>query len=135
MSAKIRIKCPHCQEVLNVPSVNYICSECKKPLGIVEEGNIYIYRQGSPLGIAGGFGLFINGEPYGYIGNRELIRIPVKFGTYNIHSAVGMNRKCTDLQVTITPQNRVAYTKIYMKPGFWTNSFVVEPVDPNLLDL
>ena len=135
MSAKIRIKCPHCKEASNVLSVNSACPECGKPLELSEEGSIYIYRQGSFYGIAGGFGLFINGEPFGYIGNKELLRIPVKFGTYNIHSAVGMSRKCRDLQVTITPENPEAYTKVYIKPGFWTNSFVVEPLDPKLLDL
>ena len=46
-----------------------------------------------------------------------------------------MNRKCRDLEVNITPENPVAYTKVYIKAGFWTNSFVVEPVDPSLLDL
>lgn len=135
MSAKIRIKCPHCSEANNVLTVNGACPECGKPLEITEEGSIYIYRQGSFYGVAGGFGLFINGEPFGYIGNKELLRIPVKFGTYNIHSAVGMSRKCRDLQVTITPENPVAYTKVYIKPGFWANSFVVEPLDPKLLDL
>ena len=135
MSAKIRIKCPNCGEAKNVHSINESCPECKNPLGIVEEGNIYIYRQGSFYGIAGGFGLYINGEPYGYIGNKELLRLPVKFGTYNIHAAVGMSRSCRDLQVTISPENPVAYTKVYIKPGFWTNSFVVEPLDPKLLDL
>ena len=79
--------------------------------------------------------MFINEQPYGYIGNKELLRIPVKYGTYNIHSAVGMSRKCQDLQVTITPENPVAYTKVYIKPGFWANSFVVEYVDPATLEL
>ncbi len=135
MSAKIRIKCPHCGEAKNVLSVNDICPKCKQPLGLSEEGSIYIYRQGSVYGVAGGFGLFINNQPYGYIGNKELLRIPLKFGTYIIHSAVGMSRKCRDLQVTISPENPVAYTKVYIKPGFWANSFVVEPLDPKLLDL
>ncbi|MBE6808095.1 MAG: hypothetical protein E7524_01355 [Ruminococcaceae bacterium] len=97
MSAKIRIKCPHCGEAKNVLSVNDICPNCKQPLGLSEEGSIYIYRQGSVYGVAGGFGLFINNQPYGYIGNKELLRIPLKFGTYIIHSAVGMSRKCRDL--------------------------------------
>ncbi len=135
MAAKIRIKCPICGEANNVPSINGACPKCKKPLELSQEGSIYIYRQGSPYGVAGGFGLFINEQPYGYIGNKELLRIPVKFGTYTIHSAVGMSRKCKDLQVTITPENPVAYTKVYIKPGFWANSFVIEYVDPKLLDL
>lgn len=135
MAAKIRIKCPHCGEASNVASLNEVCTKCRQPLGTPEEGSIYIYRQGSPYGIAGGFGLYLNDQPYGYIGNKELLRIPVKFGNYNIHSAVGMSRKCRDLQVSITPENPVVYTKVYIKPGFWTNSFVVEHVDPKLLDL
>ena len=135
MAAKIRIKCPHCGEAQNIASTSDACAKCKNPLNAPEEGSVYIYRQGSPYGIAGGFGLYINGEPYGHIGNKELLRLPLKFGTYNIHSAVGMSRKCRDLQVTISPENPVAYAKVYIKPGFWTNSFVVEPVDPKLLDL
>jgi hypothetical protein len=135
MEAKIRVKCPHCEEASNVHSIHEPCPECKKPLDTVEEGNIYIYRQGSFYGVAGGFGLYINGQPFGHIGNKELLRIPVKFGTYVIHSAVGMSRKCKDLQVTVSPEFPNAFTKVYIKPGFWTNSFVVEPMDPALLEL
>ena len=134
MEARIRVKCPHCAHVSNVQSVNDYCPKCRRPLDLQPEGSIYIYRQGSFYGVAGGFGLYINGEPYGYIGNRELLRLPLKFGTYNIHSAVGMSRKCRDLQVTISPECPVAYTKVYIKPGFWTNSFVIEPhPNPSLL--
>ncbi len=135
MAAKLRVKCPHCGEASNVFTSNDPCPKCGRPLGIQEEASIFIYRQGSPYGIAGGFGLFINGESYGYIGNKELLRIPVKYGTYNIHSAVGMSRKCRDLQVTVTPEVPAVFTKVYIKPGFWANSFVVEYVDPKLLDL
>lgn len=35
--------------------------------------------------------------------------------------------ECTDLTVNITPENPVAYAKVYIKPGFWANSFVIEP--------
>ena len=135
MAAKIRFKCPFCGEANNVHSLNDPCPKCHQISDFEEDGSIYIYRQGSPYGIAGGFGIYINGQPYGYIGNKELLRLPVKFGTYTIHSAVGMSRNCRDLQVTVSPEYPVAYTKVYIKPGFWTNSFVVEPVDPKLLDL
>ena len=135
MAAKIRIKCPHCNEASNVHSIYDVCPKCKKPMNLEEQGCIYLYRQGSPYGIAGGFGIYLNNEPFGYIGNKELLRFPLKYGTYNIHCAVGMSRKCRDMQVTISPEYPVGYAKVYIKPGFWTNSFVVEPVDPNLLDL
>ncbi len=135
MAAKIRVKCPHCGDANNVHSIHEPCPKCKRPMNIPQQGCIYIYRQGSPYGIAGGFGLYINNHPFGYIGNKELLCLPLPFGTYTVHSAVGMSRNCRDLQVTITPECPVAYTKVYIKPGFWTNSFVVEPVDPRLLDL
>lgn len=135
MAAKIRIKCPHCGEAANVASLDQLCPDCHKPLGIQEEGCLYVYRQGSPYGVAGGFGLYLNGEPYGHIGNKELLRIPLKYGSYTVHCAVGMSRKCQDLTVNLSPEHPVGYVKVYIKPGFWTNSFVVEPIDPNLLDL
>lgn len=135
MPAKIRIKCAHCGEASNVHSINDPCPKCNQYTYFGDCGYIYIYRQGSPYGIAGGFGLYLNGHPFGYIGNKELLRIPVPYGTYTIHSAVGMSRGCQDLVVNITPQTPVVYTKVYIKAGFWTNSFVVEYVDPNLLDL
>ena len=135
MAAKLRVKCPHCGDAENAFSVNDVCPKCKQPYGLSDEGSIYINRQGSVYGVAGSFGIYINEQPFGYIGNKELLRIPVKFGTYTIHSAVGMSRKCRDLTVTVTPENPAVYTKVYIKPGFWANSFVVEYVDPNLLDL
>lgn len=130
MEAKLRIKCPHCKEVSNVKSDVKVCPECHKPITLCPEACIYLYRQGSPYGVAGGFGIYINGEPYGKIGNRELLCFPLPYGTYNLHSAVGMSRKCQDLQVTLTPNNRVAYTKVFIKPGFWANSFEIVPMDP-----
>lgn len=135
MAAKIRVKCPHCGEVENVHSEVGICSKCRQPYDFSGGGSIYLYRQGSPLGVAGGFGIYINSQPCGHIGNKELLRIPVQYGTYNLHVAAGMSRRCQDMQITISPQCPVAYTKVHMRPGFWTNSFVIEPVDPNLLDL
>ena len=125
MSNLFRVKCS-CGKVLNA-AVGNVCPKCKQPLKFSPDGMISIYRQGSPLGIAGGFGLYLNGEPYGHIGNRETVKIPVAFGTYTLHVAAGMNRKCTDLIINVTPENPLAYTKVWMKPGFWTNSFVIEP--------
>lgn len=136
MAAKIRIKCPHCSEAFNISAgTAAVCPECKQPINVPNEGWLYLYRQGSPLGIAGGFGIYLNNVPFGYIGNTELLCIPLPYGSYNIHCAVGMNRKCTDMLVNLTPEAPVAYAKVYMKMGFWSNPFVVEPVDPKLLDL
>ena len=135
MAAKIRFKCPNCGEVANYHNAGEACAKCKQPLIDPCEGKIYVYRQGSPLGIASGFGLYFNNEPFGHIGNKELLCFPLKYGTYNIHCAAGMSRRCRDLLVTISPEAPNAYVKVFTKPGFWTNSFVVEPLDPKLLNL
>lgn len=128
MSNELRVKCA-CGHVANA-APGSVCPKCKQPLPFPEDGLISIYRKGSPLGIAGGFGLYLNGEPIGYIGNRETVKIPVAYGSYTLHVAAGMNRRCTDLTIAITPENRYAYAKVWMKPGFWTNSFVIEPASP-----
>ncbi|MBR4942054.1 MAG: hypothetical protein IKZ19_08655 [Clostridia bacterium] len=133
--AKFRVKCPHCSKVVNIAEGSDICPECRMQVAIPTEGRIYLYRQGSPYGIAGGFGVFINGIPKGYIGNKETICFPVAYGQYTIHCAVGMSKKCTDLTVNVTPQYPRGCCKVYMKPGFWANSFVIEPLDPKLLGL
>ena len=134
MAAKLRLKCPHCSEAFNTePTVTH-CPECKQPISYSNTSCIYIYRQGSFYGVAGKLGIYLNGEPYGHIGNAELLCIPLPYGTYNIHSAIGIARKCRDMEVTLTPENPIAYAKVYIKPGFLTNQFVVEPVDPKLLE-
>ena len=135
MVKNLRVKCPHCQNVLNIPVGDNTCPKCKNDIPVSVEACIYLYRQGSPVGVANGFGIYINGEPYGHIGNTETVCMPLPYGTYNIHCALGMNRKCRDLQVTLTPENRQAFAKVHMRMGFWTNSFVVEPMDPKLLNL
>ncbi len=124
MSKLLRVKCS-CGEVANA-AVGSVCDKCKKPLEFAPDALFTLYRKGSPMGIAGGFGLYINGEPYGYIGNRETLKIPLKYGKYNIHIAAGMSRDCNDMVIDLNPNNRFAYAKVWMRPGFWTNSFVLE---------
>ena len=135
MSTKLRMKCPHCNDAININPQNCVCPECHKPITPSPDGCIYLYRQGSFYGVAGGFSIYINGEPYGQIGNKELLCIPLPYGTYNLHCVCGMNRDCDDVAVTLTPENRVSHQKVYMTPGFWSNKFHFEPVDPKLLDL
>ena len=123
--SKLRVKCS-CGEVTNTQPGG-ICPKCKKPLEIPEEAVICLYRKGSPYGVAGGFGVYINDVPMGYIGNKETVMFPVKYGTYTLHVAVGMSRKCNDYTFTLSPENRFANAKVWIKPGFWANSFVIEP--------
>ena len=126
--SKLRVKCS-CGEVINA-TPGGICPKCNKPLEIPEDAVIRLYRKGSPIGVAGGFGVYVNNVPMGYIGNKETIKIPVKYGTYTLHVAVGMSRKCEDYTFTLTPENRFANAKVWMRPGFWSNSFVIEAATP-----
>ena len=124
MAKLYRMKCA-CGHVENI-APGGVCPRCKRPAEFPEEGMILLYRKGSPLGVAGGFGIYLNGEPMGHIGNKETVFIPLKYGTYNLHVAAGMNRRCNDFQLELTPENPKAFVKVWMKPGFWTNSFVLE---------
>lgn len=129
MSKFLRVKCK-CGNVANALP-GHVCPNCRQPYEIPVDGVLQLYRMGNFIGCAGGFGIYINGQPYGHIGNRESLRIPLSYGSYNIHIAAGMNRRCTDMIVNITPENQFAYMKIWIKPGFWSNTFVLEPCDPS----
>ncbi len=129
MAKLLRVKCS-CGNVSNaLPGA--VCSKCGKPLEFSPNGLLRLYRKGSPLGVAVGFGIYLNGEPYGHIGNKETVDFPLPYGQYRLHVAQGMNRGCTDLIIDLNPQNRVACCKVWIKPGFWTNSFVLEPAHPS----
>lgn len=123
--ALFRIKCPSCGHVSDVAG-DCPCSKCKNPLTVPTEGGVQIYRMGSPVGIAVGYGIYINGQPYGHLANRESVRIPLPYGTYTFHFTCGMTRKCEDITVTLSPENRVAYIKARIKMGFWTNKIIAE---------
>ncbi len=125
VNKNLRLKC-RCGHVFDGMYGN-VCPRCRQKMEIPKQGLIQIYRKGSPLGIANGFGIYIDGVPMGHIGNKQMVNIPVDFGRHNIHVAVGMSRRCTDLVVKVSPEHPIAYAKVYMRPGFWTNSFVVEP--------
>ena len=135
MKPNFRVKCPNCGKVSNIAGNGAPCPSCKQPVSFCPNACVYLYRQGSVYGVAGGIGIFVNGESYGSIGNKELLCFPLPYGTYTFHCAVGMSRKCNDPVITLTPQNRVEYKKVYIKPGAWANSFIIEPIDPKLLEL
>lgn len=125
MSTLLRNKCPSCGHVADVPG-NYVCPKCKNNIDLNSDGIIQIYRMGSPIGVAAGYGIYINGNPCGHIGNKQSIRIPVPFGKYTLHFTCGATRKCQDVTVDITPENSNAYVKVHIKPGFWTNCIIAE---------
>ena len=124
MAVSFRFKCASCGEVSDLPA-NSVCPKCQQPLPLAE-GYVQVYRMGSPIGMAVGYGIYINGQPYGHLQNKHSVRIPLPLGTYNFHFTCGMTRKCEDLSVTLSPENPVAYVKAYITPGFWTNTIKAE---------
>ncbi len=123
MAIKFRVKCPHCGEVLNILG-DQPCPKCQGPLTTASQGAIQIYRMGNPFGIAVGYGIYINGVPYGHIGNKENLCVLLPFGTYTVHFTQGMNRRCVDATVTVSPQFPMAYVKGSIKVGVWTNKLI-----------
>lgn len=130
MAIKYRLKCPQCGEVINTYHDTQ-CPKCRNNLYVNQPAMLQLYRKGNFYGMAGSFGIYLNGEPYGYIGNRESLKIPLPYGNYNLHIAIGISRKCNDLLFTLSPNVPVMYAKTYIKPGFWTNSFGIEVASPD----
>lgn len=130
MAIMLRTRCPQCGELVETQA-NCYCGKCGTPIHFAGMGMVQIYRKGSPIGIAGGFGIYIDGQPLGYIGNKQSLRIPLPMGTHTLHFACGMNRRCQDLTFTLTPQAPIVYAKVYMKVGVFSNTFIIEPAMPH----
>ena len=125
MAILLRQKCATCGEICDAPE-NGTCPKCKAALNTPTDGYVQVYRMGSPIGIAVGYGMYINGNPVGYIANKQSVRVPLSYGTYTFHFTCGMTRKCEDLTVTISPETSTAYIKARIVPGFWSNKIVIE---------
>ena len=133
MSKLLRYKCKTCNKVEEYDSADF-CPKCGNKF-VNSEGMVQIYRMGSPLGVAVGYGIYINGEPYGHLGNTETTRIPLAYGTYNFHFTCGMTRKCKDVSITLSPEKPKAYIKARIKMGFWTNTIIAEEVSESDMPL
>ena len=114
----LRFKCKYCSTVSDLSPANPVCPKCGQTVEGYEGGFVQIYRMGSPVGIAVGYGTYINGEPYGHIANTQSVRIPLPYGTYNLHFTCGMTRRCQDVVVTLSPESPAAYVKAPSKWDF-----------------
>lgn len=119
-----RVKCS-CGQVYDI-AADSVCKKCNKELITSTGGILQIYRMGSPIGIAAGYGLYIDGKPMGHLANKQSVQIPLALGTHTIHCTCGMTRKCIDLTFTLSAEAPVVYAKAHIVPGFWTNKIVVE---------
>ncbi len=120
-----RVKCPHCG-TMNDLKVDGNCSYCEKPINIPKEGMIQLYRQGSFIGMAVGYNIYLNDKPMGTLANKKSVKIPVNFGTYKLHLTCGMTEKCEDITFDITPEQPNIYLKGRIKAGFWSNKIIIE---------
>ena len=132
MAKKYRMKCPRCGNVVNL-TASGACEKCGAELNVQQPAAIALYRMGNFVGSANGFGLYINEQPFGAIGNKESLTIPLPYGEYKLHVVCGMNRKCNDPVIRLTPEDPFVCLKVHMKMGFIQNSFILERVDPSTM--
>ena len=132
MAKKYRIKCPACGNVANL-SGSGPCPSCKSLISVETPAQFSLYRMGSFVGAANGFSIYINNVSYGMIGNKESLTFPLPYGEYMVHIACGMNRKCNDPVLKLTPEDPNICMKVHMKAGFFQNSFILERVDPSTM--
>ena len=131
MAIIYRLKCPHCGEVQDA-NASQPCKKCGNMIEMPTDGCIQLYRMGNAMGVAAGMGIYLNGQPYGQIGNKQSIRIPLPAGSYKLHIVQGMSRKCNDPVVEIKAGSRMLHCyKVHMKMGFWANTMVIEPANYN----
>jgi hypothetical protein len=95
-----------------------------------QQGTVSVYRKGSPIGAALGFGVYINDQPFGHIAATESVTFTLPYGTYKFHMTCGATRRCKDLVVTLSPEFPAAYLRAAMKAGFWSNTILIDPMSP-----
>ena len=118
MARKYRVKCPSCGNVQNL-NASGPCSKCGAQLSVDQPAALVLYRMGNMMGAATGFGLYLNEVPYGAIANKETLYIPLPYGDYKLHIVCGMNRKCNDPVLRLTPEDPFICLKVHMK---WASS-------------
>lgn len=125
-----RVKCSKCGNVLDVTG-SLPCPKCGNPIDINVGGMVQVYRMGSPIGVAAGYGIYLDGQPMGHLANKQSILIPVPFGNHQLHMTCGMTRRCQDLLFAVTPESPNVYAKARIKAGFWTNKIIIEFANPS----
>lgn len=132
MVKKYRVKCSACGTVLNIPA-GTPCTKCGAQVAFEQPGMIEIYRMGNFVGSAVGYGIYLNDQPYGHIGDRESVFIPVPYGTYKLHMTCGMTRKCNDPVFEVTPEDPHICVKAHIKMGFISNTIIAERAAPDTM--
>lgn len=122
--ANYRYKCQKCGKLYTTIVEGGAC-DCGATQDLNGYGSITVYRMGSPLGVAVPMDIHFNNDGYGALVNKECVKIFVPFGSYKVHIALGMNRKCNDLTFDVSESTPDFYVKASVKPGFISNSIVL----------
>ena len=128
-----RLICPACKRVFDtsvMPPNSVQCPKCKAMVQIPSQGLLKIYRMGNFMGGAAPASIYINEQPCGHLGNQGSINIPLNYGTYKIHMALNMNRRCNDPIIQVTPEKPLHCYKMHIKVGVWSSTMVLEEADP-----
>ena len=128
-----RLLCPACRNVFDTPvqPPNQVqCPKCKAMVQIPQEGLLKLYRMGNFMGSAAPAGIYLNEQPYGHIGNKGSINIPLNYGSYKIHMTMGMNRRCNDPIIQVSPEKPLHCYKMHIKMGAFSNTQVLEEARP-----
>ena len=126
--SNLRTKCPQCGKVQDIQGATP-CVSCSTQL-MPQAGTISVYRKGSPIGAAVGFGVYINDQPFGHIAATESVTFTLPYGSYKFHMTCGATRRCKDLVVTLSPEFPATYLRAAMKAGFWSNTILIDPMKP-----
>ena len=128
-----RLICPACKNVFDtavMPPNQIQCPKCRTTFPIPSQGLLKLYRMGNFMGSAAPASIYINEQPCGFLANQGSINIPLNYGTYKIHMAMGMNRRCNDPVIQVTPDKPLHCYKMHIKMGAFSNTQVLEEASP-----
>ena len=130
MSKLLRVRCPKCGTVLNLPGDGQ-CWKCHTLIALPQDGVIQIYRMSSCGGWGHSMEVFLNGIPLGTLKYEDVTRIPVPYGHYQVIAKfldVKLSHyKGQGVEFDVTPQNRIVFLKAARCiPGFATNTVILE---------
>lgn len=128
--ATFRVKCSSCKKVYDFSGADKCKCGAEISVGGENVGMIQLYRMGNFVGSATGWSIYIDKEPYGHIGNRQCIRLPLPYGTHLVHVVPPMSSRCNDPQITLTAEKPIVCLKGHLNMGFWANKVVLEEADP-----
>jgi len=130
MSKLLRVRCPKCGTVLDLPGDGQ-CWKCHTLIALPQDGVIQIYRMSSCGGWGHSMEVFLNGIRLGTLKYEDVTRIPVPYGHYQVMAKFldrGVSHyKGQGVEFDVTPQNRVVFLKAARCiPGYATNTVILE---------